>query len=248
MSYQSANAAVAQSVARGSDAVKVAVEASTWPANHASRPRSGRTGTARPSGREAARRYALAVPRFRVGCTRFVSSTSSVPASGSSTIDVPVYPVCPTVTGELIASMYQRWPSCQPSPRAAASPIPAFMSVNTERAVASLTISASPYRPPLRIICPNTARSHAVANTPACPATPPNAHAFSSWTSPCTVPRPVHGWNSVAAVRARSTGLYPVSLRPSGSHTYSATSSSRRWPVTRSRTLPRTMRLRSEYS
>ncbi len=85
-------------------------------------------------------------------------------------------------------------------------------------------------------------------NSPACPATPFRAHAFSSCTSPCTMPRAGRVWNSVAAMRSRSPGggVNPVSDIPSGSVMRSAITLSNGSPVTRSISTPRVIRLRSE--
>ena len=85
----------------------------------------------------------------------------------------------------------------------------------------------------------------AVEKTPAWPATPPSDHAFSSCTSPHTIPRAGVAWYSVAAVRVRSAGLYPVSCMPRGAVIRSRTTSSRPLPVRRSTSTPRVMRLRS---
>lgn len=51
------------------------------------------------------------------------------------------------------------------------------------------------------------AMSLAVEKTPAWPATPPRDQAFSSCTSPQTIPRAGELWYSVAAVLVRSAGL-----------------------------------------
>ena len=63
---------------------------------------------------------------------------------------------------------------------------------------------ASPYVPPLSMVWARTARSSAVEKTPACPATPPSDQAFSSCTSPRTMPRGGAVWYSVAAIRSSS--------------------------------------------
>src|SRR6266542_1471947 len=50
--------------------------------------------------------------------------------------------------------------------------------------VVGLRILTALYSPPLSIICAKIDRSCAVEKSPAWPATPPIAHAFSSWTIP----------------------------------------------------------------
>ena len=75
------------------------------------------------------------------------------------------------------------------------------------------------------IVCAKLITSSAVANRPACPATPPIADAFGSCTSPHTM-RPRHGQFSVAATRRRTAsgragtpspcGTKNVSRMPSG--------------------------------
>jgi hypothetical protein len=80
------------------------------------RPTAGRTGSASARSRATARRDGLLLPQLRLGCTRLVSRMTKECDNGSMTIDVPVYPVCPAVTGEVNASMYQRWSSSKPSP------------------------------------------------------------------------------------------------------------------------------------
>ncbi len=90
--------------------------------------------------------------------------------------------------------------------------------------------------------------SFAVLNTPACPATPPSDHAFSSCTLPRTIPRGGLASYSVAAIRFSfdAGGLYPVSTMPSGAVIRSWTTLSRLCPVSFSTMKPRVSRLMSE--
>ena len=52
--------------------------------------------------------------------------------------------------------------------------------------VVDLMRRTPPYSPPFNSICEKAATSRAEAKSPACPATPPSAHAFSSCTMPWT--------------------------------------------------------------
>ena len=76
--------------------------------------------------------------------------------------------------------------------------------VNISRTESGSRILLLPYAPPLSSVRARTARSQARENTPAWPATPSKAYAFSSCTSPHTSPRPSadHGGRStsVAAI------------------------------------------------
>src|SRR5690242_3990510 len=115
---------------------------------------------------------------FLVGFTRLVRTTTKRSFSGSIQIEVPVKPVWPKLHGE------KNWPALEPpsgesQPSARVDSLP-WRAV--QRAiVAGLTIRTplTP-SPPLRIIIEKRARSLAVEKSPACPATPPIAHAFSS--------------------------------------------------------------------
>jgi hypothetical protein len=91
------------------------------------------------------------------------------------------------------------------------------------------------------------ARSMPVENTPACPATPPIATAFWSFTSPGT------GWPRqipLGTMRERSEagGLYIVRVMPSGPNTSRWARRSSRSPDTFSSTSPIISALRSLYS
>src|SRR6266480_5728954 len=114
---------------------------------------------------------------LREGFTRLVSTTTNRSFSGSIQIDVPVKPVWPKLHGE------KNWPALdppsgesQPSARVDSLPCRAV-----QRAIVAGFTILTPLAPspPFRIIMEKSARSFAVENSPACPATPPIAHAFS---------------------------------------------------------------------
>src|SRR5688572_32033939 len=96
--------------------------------------------------------------------------------SGSIQSDVPVNPVCPYAR---VLRYLPQLPSCpQVSQPSARVPSEAVLAVNSATALSDTT--RTPFiSPPFSIICANTARSLAVLNRPAWPATPPSANAFS---------------------------------------------------------------------
>ena len=98
------------------------------------------------------------------------------------------------------------------------------------------------------------ARSAAVLNSPACPATPSMRRAVGSWTTPRSILRsgPSHGQPygvqlSVGAIRGDSEagGLNIVSFIPSGAKMCSCANWSSGWPLTRRTISPSRKKLMS---
>src|ERR1039458_676399 len=99
--------------------------------------------------------------------------------SGSIHKDVPVYPRCPKERDE------KYFPDCEGAkgvsqPRAREVPSGA----DSRRENSSTVEERRMGCPPLSMAWAKMARSSAVENRPACPATPPRTLAFSSCTSP----------------------------------------------------------------
>ena len=158
-------------------------------------------GTARPhcrvsrhADRRSDRRHcgaavSMPVSRWRVGCTRLVSSAQASPRRKSIHTPVPVKPVWPIVSSE------QALPPDQPSCRASQP--------RHRVADCRLRISASHGSAPCSRRCAASRTPSIVPNSPAWPAAPPSAKAFSSCTSP-RITRPRQVQRSVAAVFAGS--------------------------------------------
>ena len=150
-----------------------------------------------------ARRGGLVEGVLRVGWTRLLSRMTKDRDCGSMTSEVPVKPVCPRVCGPDRPPMYQIWSSSKPRP--CESPGNAWLKFcSISRTLFPLRMRWPLYVPPLRIVWASTARSSTVEKTPAWPATPPSAQAFSSCTWPHTMPRAGLVWYSVAAIRGSS--------------------------------------------
>ena len=122
---------------------------------------------------------------FPSGCTRFDRKMTNMPVDGSIQIDVPVKPVCPNdPTGSSSPRFDENAESMsQPSPRVFGS----------RSGVAALVIFSTASGDRMRVLCnappPSSmrqkmARSAAVLNRPACPATPPMRRAVGSCTTP----------------------------------------------------------------
>src|ERR1700730_3050751 len=113
------------------------------------------------------------------GQVRLVSKVIENWRTGSIHSEVPVYPRCPNEVAE------KYFPDCEGEevvPDPSAREVPGgetSLRVNSARVSGRTTGS-----PPCRITCAKVATSRAVANKPACPATPPSTLAFSSCTSP----------------------------------------------------------------
>src|SRR5216683_6004065 len=120
----------------------------------------------------------------RVGCTRFVSSTTKSCRSGSIQIEVPVNPVCPKLCAEKYCPLDP--PSVGTAHPSVRVPPESCCGVVNCAIVARFRIRWCAYTPPFSSIWQNAARSGAVLKSPAWPETPPMANAFSSCTSPCT--------------------------------------------------------------
>ena len=73
--------------------------ASRSPARQPVRTLSGTIPSAWATQVETSRRVTEVVDHSRVGCTEFVSSTTTVSVSGSMTSEVPVKPVCTPLYG-----------------------------------------------------------------------------------------------------------------------------------------------------
>src|SRR6476620_9749902 len=116
VSYQKSNVRRAGALPSCTGADKVTVRASPTPENQAVSPSRGRTGSASAMSRATARRAGLLLPQVRLGCTRFVSRMTNDRLARSMTIEVPVNPVCPAVSGPDSPSMYHIWSSSKPSP------------------------------------------------------------------------------------------------------------------------------------
>jgi hypothetical protein len=103
-------------------------------------------------------------------------------------------------------------PTSQPSAR---EPLPSGVRVHISFTVDALSTRRSSSTPSFTSIRHKRARSAAVENMPAWPATPLSARARGSWTSPCSRWPPK---NSVGAMRSRldAGGWNDVSFKPSG--------------------------------
>ena len=142
-----------------------------------------------------------------------------------------------------------------PSPRT--SRIPAGVAGDVMRAtVSGARMRAPSSAPSPRSIRPKRARSAAVENNPAWPATPPMRRAVGSCTAPRSIAAPAtpprHGHSrpahaSVGAMRPANSagGRNIVSCIPSGSKMRSAAKRSSGSPLTRSTISPRSMKFRS---
>ena len=162
------------------------------------------------------RRNSVTLP-LSSGWTRLVRIITAVFEAGSIQIEVPVNPVCPYPS-----------PLRKPSPRGALKAVSTSQPRDrdpdggTGRAsVSSFTVSGFKKRTPsssphCNNMIAKRARSSAVLNSPACPASPAKASARGSWTTPrMTLPsrRPV------GATRSSGFGACDVSVILSGPKT-----------------------------
>ena len=189
------------------------------------------------------------------GCSRLDKKTTNVSDAGSSQSDVPVKPVCPydPIGNRSPRLEENRESRSHPSPRRSARC--GGVETRVIRATESgARIRTSSSAPPSSNIRQNRARSPAVLNSPACPATPPIRRAVGSCTRPrsITAPSPPQGHasgahRSVGAIRRVSDegGLNAVSVIWRGRKIRSRANRSRVWPVTRRTISPNMKKLMS---
>ncbi len=219
-------------------------------------PRGGGGGSRRAEATTVATwpRRAVTLPP-PAGCTRLDRNTTNVSDAGSIQSEVPVKPVWPyEPTGNRSPRFEEyRESMSHPSPRRSAR------CGGVETRVIRVTVSGASRRTPSRApppssIAQNRARSPAVLNSPAWPATPPMRRAVGSCTRPRSMvaPGPPHGHASgahasVGAIRgtSRAGGAKPVSTMPRGSKIRSCANRSRVWPLTRLTISPSNMKFRS---
>ena len=169
---------------------------------------------------------------------------------------VPVNPVWPNASGPKNRPADER-PDGMSHPSALLSS-PAERRVNwatvAGEGISDGSVAASviplPSRVAVKIQFPNRAKSRTDENKPACPATPPSAYAFSSWTSPTKCQWRNTVSISVGAIRYRSAtrGLNLVSRICNGLKNASWTWPFRDPPVICSTTNESTIRPISEYT
>src|SRR5579863_9277692 len=200
------------------------------------------------SGRAAAtavaifERNATALP-FPRGCTAFVSTMMYVRVVGSIHSEVPVNPVCPKdPTGSKSPRLLEyRESMSHPNPRSTSDVggccgVVIFSTVSGDRIVL-----------PSSKAWANLARSSAVENSPACPATPPIRRTVGSWTTP----RNILSCSSycVGAIFGNQDagGRKRVWVIANGEKMFFWQYSFSGIPDTRSTSAPRTMKLTSLY-
>src|SRR4029077_20865153 len=160
-------------------------------------------------------RSPIAFP-FPRGCTALVSKMMYVCVVGSIHIDVPVHPVCPNdPTGNRSPRFDENGESIShPNPRSTG----AAGGCSGEVIFSTVTADKIP-PPPFSSACAKFARSSAVENSPACPATPPIRRALGS----CTTPRSMCSCSSncVGAIldRHEEGGRYRVRVIFKGAKT-----------------------------
>jgi hypothetical protein len=142
---------------------------------------------------------------------------------------VPVKPRCPTACdarpGVAGVRDARTWPTAYPSPGATRCRAPPRSRRRGPSSAAG--IAPRPSRGARAAAAAKRATSPIGANSPAWPATPPPAWAFSSWTSPTTQPRTGH--SSVTGAAGRGPGLVrstkPVAASSRGARASATTSS-----------------------
>ena len=129
------------------------------------------------------------------GCTRFDRKTTNSFVAGSIQSDVPVKPVCPNEPSGSSSPRFDEKRGVEvPAERAHVAFLAGGAGVVIFATVSGERIRAPRYAPPSSSMRQKIARSAAVLNSPAWPATPPIRRAVGS----CTTPRSICGVRAIA--------------------------------------------------